>query len=74
MQFTTGALLPPGKRNVFLNFIIKLFSRGALEAINVGDRQGYVKLMQSLIGKDFRLVSQIQFQLDFNCKYFRDMC
>ena len=28
--------------------------RGALEAVNVGDRQGYVKLMQSLLGKDFR--------------------
>merc|ERR1719461_2641998 len=33
-----------------------VYDRGSLEAINVGDRQGYVKLMQSLIGKDFRYV------------------
>ena len=31
-----------------------VYDRGALEAINVGDRQGYVKLMQSLLGKEFR--------------------
>merc|ERR1712241_1495191 len=33
-----------------------VYDRGALEAVNVGDRQGYVKLMQSLLGKDFRYV------------------
>lgn len=33
-----------------------VYDRGALEAINVGDRQGYVKLMQSLLGKEFRYV------------------
>ena len=32
-----------------------VYDRGALEAINVNDRQGYVKLMQSLLGKNFRL-------------------
>ena len=31
-----------------------VYDRGALEAVNVGDRQGYVKLMQSLLGKSFR--------------------
>jgi len=33
-----------------------VYDRGALEAINVNDRQGYVKLMQSLLGKNFRYV------------------
>jgi len=33
-----------------------VYDRGALEAINVSDRPGYVKLMQQLIGKDFRYV------------------
>ena len=31
-----------------------VYDRGALEAINVSDRPGYVKLMHQLIGKDFR--------------------
>lgn len=31
-----------------------VYDRGALEAVNVGDRQGYVKLMQCLLGKSFR--------------------
>jgi len=33
-----------------------VYDRGALEAVNVGDRQGYVKLMQSLLGKSFSYV------------------
>jgi len=33
-----------------------VYDRGALEAINVGDRPGYVKLMQQIIGKNFRYV------------------
>jgi len=33
-----------------------VYDRGALESINVGDRQAYVKLMQQIIGKDFRYV------------------
>ena len=31
-----------------------VYDRGALEAINVGDRQAYVKLMGKLVGKSFR--------------------
>ena len=31
-----------------------VYDRGALEAVNVSDRPGYVKLMQQLIGKNFR--------------------
>ena len=46
------------KLNILLeNILLKYFclnSRGALEAINVSDRQGYVKLMQQIIGKEFR--------------------
>merc|ERR1711934_1328081 len=33
-----------------------VYDRGALEAVNVGDRQGYVKLMGRLVGKSFRYV------------------
>jgi len=33
-----------------------VYDRGALEAINVCDRPGYVKLMQQIIGKEFRYV------------------
>jgi len=33
-----------------------VYDRGALEAINVADRPGYVKLMQQIIGKNFRYV------------------
>jgi len=33
-----------------------VYDRGALEAINVCDRQGYVKLMQQIVGNEFRYV------------------
>jgi len=33
-----------------------VYDRGALGAINVQDRPGYVKLMQQLVGKEFRYV------------------
>merc|ERR1712130_1000705 len=31
-----------------------VYDRGALEAINVCDRQGYVKLMHQIVGNEFR--------------------
>ena len=31
-----------------------VYDRGALGAITVQDRVGYVKLMQTLVGKEFR--------------------
>jgi len=33
-----------------------VYDRGALEAINVCDRQGYVKLMHQIVGNEFRYV------------------
>ena len=46
------------KSEIFYN---KYFVRGALEAINVGDRPGYVKLMQQLIGKNYRLENNLNY-------------
>ena len=44
-----------------------------MEAVNVGDRQGYVKLMQSLIGKDFRYVKTLPHEVTSIMKMFLDM-
>ena len=37
-----------------------VYDRGALEAINLQDRQLYAKLMQSLLGPNFRYIATLQ--------------
>ena len=51
-----------------------VYDRGALEAINVADRQGYVKLMQSLLGKEFRLEENLLAALIGIHEIFSQIC
>jgi len=43
-----------------------VYDRGALEAVNVADRSAYVKLMQQIIGKEFRYVLNA-YEYDDSC-------
>ena len=51
-----------------------VYDRGALEAVNVGDRQGYVKLMGRLVGKSFRWDFKQVLWTELKLLFFLDTC